>query len=132
MTTATDLATQWDSVVDEFGNTATLYNPTVTYNDEGDVSAYTLDAGTSVTIICIEGAVGDAYESQVEGVDNRKTFRVLAKTTESLDNESILSISSDKYEVVGGSIRKITFDDTVISQRLIIRKMLLQEAAKIA
>ena len=70
MTTATELATEWDVVVSEFGNTITLYNPTLTYNDESDVSAYTLGSGTSTTAIILEDPSGTDWASEVEGIDN--------------------------------------------------------------
>jgi len=132
MTTASEMATEWNDVIDAQGNSVTLYDPTITYNDEGDVNAYTLNAGSTIKAIIIQSGAGTAYASEVEGIDDRKTLGLLVKTTDTVDNESILSIDSSYYTVTQGSLRQIKEQDTVIAQRLSVKKMLPQEAAKIA
>ena len=132
MTKATDAATEWNSSVSELGNTATLYNPTITYNAERDVAAYTLDAGTSITVLLILDSDGITYNSEVEGIGDSLSLRALFSTTESVDEESIIKYGSDYFQVAQGSLRKPKLSDTVISNKAILRKMLAEEVAKIA
>lgn len=132
MTLATELITEWNAVITSLGNTVTIYNPTRTYNTEKDVSAYTLGTGTSATMITLQDPDGTTYSTEVEGVDDRLSLRALIKTTDTVDNETIIKKGTVYYEVVGGSYREIEVIDTVVAKRAILRKMLPQEAAKIA
>jgi hypothetical protein len=132
MTQATDIATEWNAVVTDWGDTITLYNPTLTYNDENDIDAYTLDAGTSTTAIVLLDADGITYNSNIEGIGDSLSLRVLFSTTESVDEETMIKVGSDYFRVAQGSLRKPKFDDTVIAQRAILRKMMGPEVAKIA
>jgi len=132
MTLATRLKATWDSQVSGKGNTITIYDPTIAYNDEKDVSSYTLDAGTSITAIVLEDADGTTWSSEVEGIDNRLTVRILLDNDQAVDNESIFKIGDDYYTVAQGSLRETEIDDTVVAKRVMAVKMLPQEVAKIA
>lgn len=131
MTEATDLRDEWNENVTEWGNTVTLYNPTLTYNNEKDITAYTLDGGTSTAMIVIEPE-GVIYSSEVEGIDSKKKLKFLIKTTESVDKESIIKVGSNYFRFDEGSIKQVKQDDTVIAVIAFATNMLPQEAAKIA
>ena len=131
MTIATDIRTDWNGLITDIGNTITLYNPTITYNDEADVTAYTLGTGTSTTAIVLEER-GESYPSEIEGIDNRQTIRVLFLTTDAVDNETIIKWGTNYFTVAGGSYKAIKIQDTTIAHKAMMVKMLPQEAAKIA
>lgn len=133
MSDATDVRDEWNDTVDGWGDAVTIYDPTITYNDENDVNAYTLDAGTSATIIMLKDPDGITYSSEVEGIDDRLSLRSLIKTTDTVDEETIIKdADGNYYQIAQGSLRIVTVDDTVVTKRAILREMLPQEAAKIA
>jgi len=110
-------------VIDEMGNTAYLYSPTITYNDEGDRK---IELGTPKSILVLTFDVsGEELSFKIEGVDMTQTYNAYIKSDEPITKQSILKIGDSFYKIL--SIAHTVFQDIPVYHRAVITKTKFDE-----
>ena len=84
-------------LIQKYGNTVTIYNPTISRNDEGDV-VYILGTGTSTKMLVFP-LDEETLMWKYEGLDTLKSFRCYLSHEESLTKESILYYRNEYYTI---------------------------------
>ena len=115
---ATNAVSMIKRIVGDHGTTVSIYDPTVTLNDEGDPS-YTLGTASSIKCV-IFNITEEEPEWSVAGLNLKETFVLYMKPDQDADEESIFLYNSKYYKIY--SIASVVVEGTTVYKRAVITK----------
>ena len=113
-------------LLQKYGNSVILYNPTISYNEEGD-DVYILGSGTSTKMLVFP-LDEETVSWKFEGLDVLKTYRVYLSHNETISKNTIFSYGDDYYTVY--SFAPIKVNDKICFYDLVITATKIRTAKR--
>jgi len=113
-------------LLQKYGNSVILYNPTISYNEEGD-DVYILGSGTSTKMLVFP-LDEETVSWKFEGLDVLKTYRVYLSHNETVTKKTIFSYGDEYYTVY--SFTPIKVNDKICFYDLVITATKIRTAKR--
>jgi len=105
-------------LANKYGNTVTVYNPTKTYNDEGDPT-YNLGSGVEAKILVFP-VDEEIMAWQPEGINISTSFRCYIPYDVNIQRDSVIKYGSDYYILY--SFASIKIDNQTVFYDVVMTK----------
>ena len=115
---SSDAINQFEMIKTEHGTTVTLYDPTITYNDEGDE---TITLGTGSDVSCVIFTISpEEMQWSVEGIDLTQTYRCYFSNDTNIDKETIVKYNGIYYKI--HSLSNVVVEGQTVYKMAVITK----------